>query len=364
MFDEEPINLEAFPPPSGYIVLQSEIFTEDSIAKAMQEALSLAESAGLQMILRKVADYLFRFLEARREFVLLSELYDIVMAAYERLSVSEKSNVCFSRVFVGTAGQPVSQFKEAIRISTIEQKKYIPSFESAGIRLLEKQRDPLTAHEDAVMQIMKVHCDPAAFLALKASRFQKDIIVAPNCNWNETYVVRYIYETVRPLPSFASFVDIKSTKTESITREAYFVEQLTHFQNTFKRMVDSLVAVFPSEKMKRQWGQCPLGVSTRPILDLLVTVTRGDTDHGRAPHFALVLSRRKGELVDSVPPKLAELADAIWKQLSDSVQIVGETQSINKAEAADVEKLNLVKGVLATSAGSSAASADVVPASP
>jgi hypothetical protein len=361
VFDEAPIDLRRFPPPSGFIVLQSDMFTEDYIAKAMQEALSLSEAAGLKLILRKVAEYLFRFLEARRQFVLLADLYDIVTSTYEGLATSEQSELCFTRVFIGEAGQATAQFKEAIRISTSATRKSIKSLEAAGLIVLEKQRDPVTQHPGAVMSITKVHCDQAALLAMKVSSFYKDVVVAPDCAWKETYATRYIYETVRPLPSFVSFVEIKSTKAQSITKEDYFIEQLTAFQKTFQRTVDSLAAVMPHEKMKPQWGQCPLGVSTTPVLDLLLSVTQDETTqkNGRPPYFELVLSKRKGNLLADVPPKLADLVEAIWGQLGGCVQIIGETQTTNKADPADVEKLERVKGMLAPRRMSTARSTDM-----
>jgi hypothetical protein len=322
------------------------MFNEDYTAKAMQEALRLSEAAGFKLIVRKVADCVFRFLEARRQFNLLADLYDIVTSTFEGLATSEKSEICFSRVFVGDGGKAAAPFKEAIRISTNAARKSIKSLEDAGLKVLEKQRDPLTKHAGAVMQIMKVHCDPKALLAMKVSIFYKDVIVAPKCGWKETYAVRYTYETAVPLPSVVSFANVKSTKTQSMTREDYYVDQLTAFQKTFERSVDSLAAVMPNAKMKPQWGQCPLGVSTRPVLELLLMATQGDANQDRTPYFGLVLSKQKGEKMDAVPPKLVTLADAIWVQLGKCIPIVAETQAINKADPPDVAKLEQVQDIL------------------
>jgi hypothetical protein len=322
IFDEPPIDLSGLSADAVLFVTESEMFTVEYFAAAMQKALELCGRANLNRIVRTVTENLFDYLEVKREYSLLTKLYDVVMLAYDQLTQSEGLGIEFA---LDSAGG-----EERITVKTVageERIGLLAALTDAGRRSTADQETG-----------QKVSCAREDLMNLKVSNFSKDEFKAPDCDWKQVYAMRTHYETEYPLPHISSVAVVKSSRVEQITKKDFYVKKLREFYDNLQAMITSIEAVLPPEKYRPLWPQCPLGMNTHPVLVEMGKVLEPSNEPENAP-FAFVLSEHTADPTPDLDSELLAISDDTWDLLYDSISVLDYTQNLNKPEQVDQESL-------------------------
>jgi hypothetical protein len=112
--DEGEVDLSEYPADSGYMVLQSEMLTEEAFGKALIRSMSLCQSAGLHWVIGKTTEILFSYLERQRQFEKLKQVYEKAKESFVALQKSESTWVGFARIFIIGKSAKSVEFTDAI----------------------------------------------------------------------------------------------------------------------------------------------------------------------------------------------------------------------------------------------------------
>lgn len=343
IYDEPSIDLNYGAAKARYLLWESELFTENYMAVALKEALSLSQMAGINWVTRQVTEYLFDFLEKRREFELLTSLYNSVTDAYAALTKDDSPQVEFSRVFVGEGVREKAGCSEVIRISAMSKRLELPILKQCpDVNLIPDEGRPLTSCDPNAVQVVKVNYRFEDLHALKVEHFYKDVVIDQNCKWESPFVERFTYTTEYPLPGCVSVASIVQTNSEKISREAYYREKLCKYKSKYSSLIESISAVLPPKRLIEQWSMCVLGISTQPVLKLMSKIADAKLEDGGRPYYWFVLQENivDGAVSPDAPQALRDLAKQVWKMLKASIPIIGQTQKLNKPTPDEEQMFN------------------------
>ena len=350
IYDEPSIDLNHGPAKARYLLLESELFTENYMAVALQEALSLSQMAGINWVIRQVTEYLFDFLEKRREFELLTNLYNSVTDAYAALTKDDSPQVEFSRVFIGDSVREKVRCSEVIRISAMSKRRELPLLkQSSQITLMEDESLPVTKCDGNVIQVIKVNYCLKDLLALKVQSFYKDVVIDQTCGWSSLFVERFTYTTEHPLPSCVGIANIANTTSSKISREQYYMEKLNKYKQKYSGLISSISAVLPPTRLIAQWSMCVLGISTQPVLKMMAKIADAKNVEGQPPYYWFVLQENipDGAVSPDAPPALKQLAGEVWDMLRLSIPTIGQTQKLNKPTLDEEQMFNRFSALFA-----------------
>jgi hypothetical protein len=345
--NEPTVDLSEYPPDSAYLVLQSDIFTEEALSQSMQRAMNLALTAGFHWLIGDITEILFKYLETQRQFSLLKDLYEKMTEPFGELQKSESVRMGFARIFASGPTAASLQFTEAIHLfpRSAEDKQagftqFISEYAKGLIGKgklfrLEDDAQPLLAPpRENCCQICHVKPVRRELLKLSAVSFSKDVLGADN-GWNAAMVQRYFFVTESPLPACGSVVMVKSHQVIEIKKSTYFEDKLTRFKNALTTVLMNIEAVLPPGKMAKGWSQSVLGLSAAPIVKFMKKII--DASPKTHPYYVLVRSVLTGEATEDAPDKISQLIDQIRKLFLRGIKIIeplSEIQALLPGEKA------------------------------
>ena len=330
--DELPVDLSVFPGDSVYLVTKSDLFTPDSIEKALTKALELAMKANLYWLIGDTTQFLFDYLENKRKYAILKDLYNQVSKSYQMMQKDEKPQMEFARIFVKGKSVEKLGFSEAIHVSAVGQ---LPNYVQSLFTLLEgvgnvdfdiePRFDSKKANDCQVVQVFPVLDE---VYKLNAKTFTVD--VDQNYKyWNDIMVKRFTFITEIPIPSSLPTVKVAKSSVKEISMKDYYIEKLTEFRDDLARITYSIKQVMPPPKMLQQWKSYINGLSPKPIISLMRKVFEVDK---KMPYYNIVSELKEYDhsfsltpqnpMAKSAPEEIKDLCDEIWQLMINAVPLV------------------------------------------
>jgi hypothetical protein len=325
---------------NSFLVFESPHFTEDSIGPALDTALKLCLKAGMTWMLGEVTSPLFDFLERRREFEQLAELYGDVANSYNALAAEDEPDVEFARALIGDGLKGEAGWNEIVFMAHRGRRRTAHPLINLPHTVLEPPGEPLATLKGDAIQIVKLHYSKAEMLTLKASKFIKDVMFAADAGWKMAYVRRITYTTKTPLPSCISLATVKASRSDRIRKDVYFIEKYEEFIAEFEDRIQAIAGVLPGASLEDKWPQCVVKVNTLPVLKLIGSLI-DDGRIARAPwwQFARDLNLQWPTPVDA-PEKVAALARKVWVVMKDAIKLLKKTHKFVRPTAEVAELLN------------------------
>jgi hypothetical protein len=352
--NEPEVDLSEYPEDSRYLVLQSDMFTEEYFSDVSQKAVDLCQQAGVHWLIGDVTEVLFNYLEKQRQFVLLNALYKRVKDSFAELSKSESIHLGFARIFVTGKAKEKLQFSEAIHMF-----KYTPTADLGRRKTLDASTTEAGSKYEAVVmkmdgltrfiqaytkpligpdlpglkqavqpilettdqkfcQIIDVKCIRADLLKLAATTFIKDVM-GRDRGWDNVMVQRYIFETQAPLPSCIPVVEIKHCTIHEITKSVYYEEKLKRFREKLKAVVHRIRAVLPPPRVAKLWSHVVLGLSIAPILKFVAKIMGPQLNQ---PYYIWVRDVFTGAATEDAPPRIAIIIHEIRDLFAQALKLV------------------------------------------
>jgi hypothetical protein len=339
IYDEPPIDPQGYG-EHGYLVMEGDIFTEDSWAKAMQRAVVLVKESGMGWIVRHVSSHPFNFLERCQALSTLGEQYNLVHGIFKDLAEQKYEKLTFWRVRATTEASSITQFTDAVYLAPKDPQRLTTLLQSLGVTAITNSQLEVESLPEKAVHITRLHpLFEGDLPELRVTRFCMDFILTPTADWNEPFAERHIHETHFSLLHFTGFAEISLSAVTEFTKIAYFMDRLSKFHRGFHRMLSSMRAVLPPAKMLPYWGNCALNVDTHPLLAKIGRIACAQkSEH---PYFTFLLTDHAHGITRpaSVPDGLAQLSDTIWHMITDSIVLIHEVHKTNQPKDADRQAL-------------------------
>ncbi|KAH0795480.1 hypothetical protein GPJ56_000599 [Histomonas meleagridis] len=331
--DEPIVDISTYSTES-FLVMESDIFTEESMSKSMQLAMDYCIQGKLFWIIGDISLYLSDFLEKRRQFGLLRDVFKKITKVYGNMQSNEGVQIEFARIKFNTKIN--TEFNESIYafpkgtftdLITNFQKTYSASG-LINIQPIETSRImPATNDktiEQEILQVETMSIDE--LMKLNATTFKRDVVYIAK-DWNDKMVSRYIFVTESPLPGCCSYSKVKTSSNVEITREKYYIEKLNELKCNLLKLKDNYEAIIPPKKMMSQWGMFSIGISIEPFINTLNLIF--NTNEESCHYYYIIEKINHGKLLDETPNEIVMLCNEIWNILINLLPTVDVLVKLN-----------------------------------
>jgi len=337
---DNPVDLSSFPESSAYLLLEGSHFTESSLSEELKESMKLCQTAGFHWLIGPVSEFLLGYLEKKREFEALKEIFILMNNSYNELAKLEKPLSRFYLVSMRGPAFETLKNKDTIQMFSgdhvdsfcIKIKEMFPDLEFI------KESEPLILTSPAefsknLMQIFEVNYDETQLSNLSVTdfSFQKFGLEA---SWGDLYVQRYNIKTKGPLPNISSNIAISECVMKRISRFSYYIDVLSKYFYDLNRIVEDFGALLPPKKLSGLWGKTALNINEEYLISTIGRVLSPSHSEEKCFHFTRMLLFKEISEKDS-PEKLNALIDNIWKCVSMGVNYYFQLNKLKNQNTRD-----------------------------
>jgi hypothetical protein len=352
VYDEPPIDPYHYGLDSTFLVMESPMLKEDYYGKAILKAFGFLTQSGFRVMVTQILNVIFGFLEPRRLFDELKDVYNKVAEVYKGMGGrSNEPTVEFSMVAVGDALTNKTGFKEAISLTPSKQRRERHPLRSvAGVQVVPKWESISFKAAGPKIQIVKVHCPLKDLLEMRVDSFYKEVVENPTAGWNEHYVRRWVFHTALPLPNCVGTLELMKTRNKKLTRHEYYKRQLRAILGRLESLAGGIRAVLPPKNMLDKWVNCTISINTKPVLDAIGKVLNAVKGVGKNPCYYFIMQEHfEGPVaMTGVPDELRDSARKIRQCLRDCIPLltnVHKCQMTAKEEILTLQECRKVFGV-------------------
>jgi hypothetical protein len=348
--EEEPqIEPNHYGRDSTFLVMESPILKEDYYEKALLKAFRFLTQSSFRVIVTQISNLIFDFLERRRRFDELKDLYNTVAEVYKGMSGrSNEPTIEFSKVAVGDALCDTLGFREAITLTPTKQRRELNPLRSvAGVQVVPKSPTMSLKETGRKMQIVKVHCILKDLLGMRVNSFYKEVVDNPTAGWDEPYVRRWVFQTDLPLPNCVGTVKLERAKNRRVTKHEYYDRQLKALLARLQTLAGGISAVLPRKKMWEKWESCPLNINTKPVLDEMGKVVTAVKGVGEDPCYYFIMQEHAEgrEAMADVPEDLRASARDIRQCVKDCIPLLTKVHDLQRPAPEEILSLRACREV-------------------
>ena len=367
-------------PDAQYLLLEGDMFSEESINNELQTALEYCRKAGLHWLAGSITEILLNFLEAHRKFDTLQSVFSIISQSYTVLAQSDKPALEFylvqfrgpiaQKLELSTAVQVLSfkenpNYKEECKDEEYHYEERDQNLELVNYKNMLLKADPsiiflpeshnlLFRRKDipkdkSYCQIMKVEYDQKELSELEAKTFTLEFVEKED-EWYKDYVIKFVFKTKDTLPGPVSITAVCDKQAIIIKRKDFYFDTLVNFSNKLTDKVAEFRAVMPPAKLATAWTKWSLGLNTDELINLIKkclddNVPEDDKKKKRAPlsfvkKYKLSLGDKKDDvnyqgfngLENEDKVKMIEYCNQVWKKMIDAIAVIDELYILNNRD--------------------------------
>ncbi|EAX86023.1 hypothetical protein TVAG_047470 [Trichomonas vaginalis G3] len=348
---------------TAYLLLEGDMFTEQSFFQEMQKAMELCQKANLNWIIGQITEHHLKYLENHRMFDTLVEVYMKIANSYGALyNDLEKGNqqkhffylVCFR-------GQIRTDLKRKNTIQILPkggEKDFKDMITKAYLDIIWCSEDPLFIEDEkkiifeknkSYIQMIPVDADKIDMENLKVCNFTLDVLKEEK-DWDDVYVIRHQFITGKKglkaneftntyLPGMVSNAEIGVHTTTQITRKQYYMMYLNEYYEEITSQVEEFRAVMPPKKLEHMWTKWSLWLNTKLLMRLISKTLEENPSSAPLAFVKMYKTRIDHKEDDKLfnmkkedMEKLIKLINNVWDSLYNATQVLTDLTNLNNRD--------------------------------
>ncbi|EAX89149.1 hypothetical protein TVAG_409320 [Trichomonas vaginalis G3] len=350
---------------SEYLLLEGDMFTEQSMCEELQKAMELSQQANLNWCIGQITEYLLAYLENHRMFDDLVDIYTRIANSYGTLYTDLEKGDSQKHYFylVSFRGTIKNDLKRKNTIQILPkggEEKFKQMLEKAYPGLIWCSPDPLFIEDDNIpfeknksyAQIVRVNVDKNDMENLRVCNFTLDVLKEEK-GWDDIFVVKHQFVTGKRqkktdeiilsyLPGMVSNVEIVQHTTSKITRKQYYMMYLKEYTEEIMIQVEEFRAVMPPKKLEHMWTKWSLWLNTKLLMRLMAqTLDKNPSTNQFAPLTFVrkcktdIRYKVGDDLKDMSKEdykKLIGLTNSVWDALFQAANVLNDLSKLNNTD--------------------------------